>query len=380
MIHNEFQEVVENLLENICIELGATHEMFYQVVKTGLKNPKHKKYFEQIIATLNFMSFKKLMIKRNKELELEALEMLHSEGNANNEDLQKATFNKDQAEVEAAIAFSIAAEAERLRLEREEEEMIRKVLQESENEYKAKLEEEKKQKVQIFLDIQKKEAEKLANMEAEQKKNYEEQKRIEAENKQREEEEYKRKEELRAQNKRLEEETRKKIEEEEKKFKNAKIEEEKNQLRNEALRIENEAKKRKEEVLPPVQVRKQATIDTSEFTKLDISREIEESAKLDEINKSIAEKYAKKEEKPEEQKGESLEERTKRLKKQREILLEKKKAERANEMEKYLNGGGTDLSTKKELGPLPPIISQDVLDKRREIISKIKSSDSKIDN
>ena len=132
--------------------------------------------------------------------------------------------------------------------------------------------------------------------------------------------------------------------------------------------------------MPPVQVRKQATIDTSEFTKLDISREIEESAKLDEINKSIAEKYAKKEEKPEEQKGESLEERTKRLKKQREILLEKKKAERANEMEKYLNGGGTDLSTKKELGPLPPIISQDVLDKRREIISKIKSSDSKIDN
>ena len=40
VIHNEFQEVVENLLENICIELGATHEMFYQVVKTGLKNPE----------------------------------------------------------------------------------------------------------------------------------------------------------------------------------------------------------------------------------------------------------------------------------------------------------------------------------------------------
>jgi hypothetical protein len=39
----------------------------------GLKNKNHRKIFEQILIVDNFLVFKKLMVKRNKELEIEAL-------------------------------------------------------------------------------------------------------------------------------------------------------------------------------------------------------------------------------------------------------------------------------------------------------------------
>jgi hypothetical protein len=42
----------------------------------GLRNKKHKKYFEQLLIVDNFLVFKKLMLKRNKELEYEALKEL----------------------------------------------------------------------------------------------------------------------------------------------------------------------------------------------------------------------------------------------------------------------------------------------------------------
>jgi hypothetical protein len=39
-------------------------------------NPVHKKVVDQITAVDNFMSFKKLMIRRNTELNEEALKMM----------------------------------------------------------------------------------------------------------------------------------------------------------------------------------------------------------------------------------------------------------------------------------------------------------------
>ena len=352
--------------------------MFYKVVKAGLKNQNHKKYFEQVLATLNFMSFKKLMVKRNKELELEALQMLQSEGHANIEEVQAASLNKDQAELEHAISVSIAAEEERRRLEKEEEELIRKIMEESANEYKVQIEAEKIQQRELMLELQRKESQKVSKMEEEQKRKYEEQKRIEAEKKRQEEEEYKRKEEQRAMNVRQEEETRRKIEGERKRIEEKRAEEEKaNELRKEAKRIEEEAKKREnEKVLPPVNLKKGGNVDLSEFKKLDVSSELKESEDLDALNKKIADKYQSKSEgKKEESGGENLAERTARLKKQREILLKKKQDERNTEMNAYLQNGGTDLSAKKDLGPLAPIVSQELLDKRREIINKIKQSE-----
>ena len=46
------------------------------MTEKGLKNPNHRKIFEQLLIVDNFLVFKKLMVKRNKELELEALKEL----------------------------------------------------------------------------------------------------------------------------------------------------------------------------------------------------------------------------------------------------------------------------------------------------------------
>ena len=309
----------------------------------------HKKYFEQILATLNFMSFKKLMVKRNKELELEALQMLQNEGHVHADEVQRATADMDQAEIELVLAMSLAAEAERTRLEQEEEELLQKIMKESEEEYKAQQDNDRAKSIALAEDFRRKEEEKVAKMKQDEKERYQKQKRDEKAKKQLEEEEYKKREQELLQNKQREEETRRKLEREQKRF-----EEEK-------------------KLLPPVIAKKTANVDLSEFQKLDVSGQMKESAELDAINQRIAAKYAEK--KTEEPSGESLEQRTMRLKKQRELLLKKKQEERANEMENYLKNGGTDLSAKKDLGALPPIVSAEEMEKRRNVVNKLRNSE-----
>ena len=51
------------------------------MAEIGLKNKQHRKIFEQILIVDNFIIFKKLMIKRNKELELEALKEMDKQDN-----------------------------------------------------------------------------------------------------------------------------------------------------------------------------------------------------------------------------------------------------------------------------------------------------------
>jgi len=59
------------------VDIGVEdEEQLRKVIEIGLKNKKHKKYFEQLLIVENFLVFKKLMLKRNKELEYEALKEL----------------------------------------------------------------------------------------------------------------------------------------------------------------------------------------------------------------------------------------------------------------------------------------------------------------
>ena len=60
------------------INLGATYEQFITVTKIGLEST-HKKYFEQIIATENYIYFKNLMVTRNLQLEAEAFELMYKQ-------------------------------------------------------------------------------------------------------------------------------------------------------------------------------------------------------------------------------------------------------------------------------------------------------------
>lgn len=75
-IHSEFKKIVEDLIGELIAELGVTQEIFMQACANAEANPIHKKIVDQIVAVDNFVAFKKLMCKRNAELNKQAMAML----------------------------------------------------------------------------------------------------------------------------------------------------------------------------------------------------------------------------------------------------------------------------------------------------------------
>lgn len=53
-------------------DLGVTDEQFLAACEKASKNPMHKKIVDQITAVDNFVAFKRLMNKRNTELNNQA--------------------------------------------------------------------------------------------------------------------------------------------------------------------------------------------------------------------------------------------------------------------------------------------------------------------
>ena len=49
-------------------ELGVTHEQFVEACSKATQNPIHKKIVDQILAVESFLAFKKMLKKRNEEL------------------------------------------------------------------------------------------------------------------------------------------------------------------------------------------------------------------------------------------------------------------------------------------------------------------------
>ena len=75
-VHNEFKNLVEDLIGCLLAELEVTQEQFMDACEKANKNPIHKKIVDQIVAVDNFVAFKKLMCKRNTELNEQAMKML----------------------------------------------------------------------------------------------------------------------------------------------------------------------------------------------------------------------------------------------------------------------------------------------------------------
>lgn len=60
------------MVDNMVKELGISDDLLERCLNKGLRSKQHK-LFEQILVVDNFEAFKKIMIKKNKELELEAM-------------------------------------------------------------------------------------------------------------------------------------------------------------------------------------------------------------------------------------------------------------------------------------------------------------------
>lgn len=61
-------------------ELGVTQEQFLDACAKASANPLHRKIVDQITAVDNFVAFKKLMVKRNTELNEQAIRMMTGQG------------------------------------------------------------------------------------------------------------------------------------------------------------------------------------------------------------------------------------------------------------------------------------------------------------
>merc|ERR1712185_358220 len=78
-VHDQFREHVERILTTELTTVGIALEQFVEACESARHSRDiNKEVVEQILAMDDFLTFKKLMVKRNVELELEALDDLHS--------------------------------------------------------------------------------------------------------------------------------------------------------------------------------------------------------------------------------------------------------------------------------------------------------------
>lgn len=75
----DFKGIVEELLGELMAELGVTDTQFLEACEKAEANPIHKKIVDQIVAVENFLAFKKLMVKRNQELNKQAMELFEKQ-------------------------------------------------------------------------------------------------------------------------------------------------------------------------------------------------------------------------------------------------------------------------------------------------------------
>jgi hypothetical protein len=89
-IHDKFCELIDSLLGSNLQAIGVTEEQFVDACQQGANQEVNKLVFGQILAVDDFLTFKKMMVKRNVELNIEAMEMLASPTFSQDNELERA--------------------------------------------------------------------------------------------------------------------------------------------------------------------------------------------------------------------------------------------------------------------------------------------------
>jgi hypothetical protein len=114
-IHKEFRDHIEALISSNLGELGITSDMFFDSCEKGRNNRDiNTQVFERMIAMEDFETFKKLMTKRNMELQLETIRSYNtiSAGRKG-----ERTFIEEEQEMQDALVASLkSSEGERSQL------------------------------------------------------------------------------------------------------------------------------------------------------------------------------------------------------------------------------------------------------------------------
>jgi hypothetical protein len=89
-IHKDFCDHVEALMTENLGELGITIELFFVSCQKSRNNRSiNQIVFERLTAIDDFQTFKKVMIRRNIELQIEAMEKFQEEGDTTYDNLNK---------------------------------------------------------------------------------------------------------------------------------------------------------------------------------------------------------------------------------------------------------------------------------------------------
>ena len=114
-IHKEFRDHIEALISSNLGELGITSETFFESCEKGRNNRDiNKQVFERMIAMEDFETFKKLMTKRNMELQLETIRSYNITRNALKDDRSYADDDQDMKD--ALEASLLSGDSERSEL------------------------------------------------------------------------------------------------------------------------------------------------------------------------------------------------------------------------------------------------------------------------
>lgn len=143
-IHRDFKEHMDGLISSNLGELGINSEMFFEACERG-RNTRdiNRLVFEKLLAMEDFVTFKKLMVKRNIELQVEAMkrfQTFYSPVKASDGPSSRRTHTDEDDEEEYLRAVQASASLKRFNLDAEtalsrDEELEELDRQESQLEY-----------------------------------------------------------------------------------------------------------------------------------------------------------------------------------------------------------------------------------------------------
>ena len=99
-IFNEFNQLLENILNDVLEEGGLSQDQFLAAAQRGLEDPKYRKYFDQLLNFGDYNFFKRCMTKRNYTLIKRFEEQISQQKKSEEENKQKEEEEKRLIEEE----------------------------------------------------------------------------------------------------------------------------------------------------------------------------------------------------------------------------------------------------------------------------------------
>ncbi len=128
-IHQAFKELFEKLFAEMMKDLGITEGDFVKACEAAYEKPETKPIVEQMIAVDDFVEFKRQMVKRNQQLNEQAMKLLAKTGKRKEETVPAAENAKlEEDELAAAIKESLQLEEKRKLQEEEEKKQLEEAI------------------------------------------------------------------------------------------------------------------------------------------------------------------------------------------------------------------------------------------------------------